>query len=624
MKKVFSFLFVLIVTAAGVWAQKPDVEKINTTYRQFPDRPVHDSIKTYSFQVVNNSKTEVTLRYDEISKYLTLDGFQLDQKNPDMVITVVINDVPIELGNYPKGRTNGVPVQFVYTAKAKLVGTISFTTANNKYEFYSVSELDKPEDLTSTVESPTYYANEEEAKKAQANDKALQDKAIKEFYPTVFKNIGAYLNKHYGYAVKTEYLPVWGIKSKGTDYQDFNQALAAYQAALPLLNQPDKKDEMQGKFKEAIGIWEKAVAEYNPSNKDARISEKNILETYVNLTLANTWIGNFAEAKKYYALAEKEKGLNMWKPIVQELMLSQEKGAAQDQIRRSGNLKIEKKLCALYRSPEFSQPLNSKYRIKYMIGYNSDQKVIDYRKVFEYDEKGFLIKMYDQQYNVVKKEYYGAANIRTVTYNHHENTITVPDEKKDRPAAIYTIKNGQIIKKNGYTASLNDTHPAFYDYAYNNDGTIKKITRKSASGKEQYTWTFNKQNGVLKDVTGKYWSKSVGDTLFDNSKFELTYANGALRSFTSYFNNQGKNDLTRKGAVYQCVTDANGLVTKILTEMQMWTFAYDANKNVTDAQHHQVSRYSYEWEEGPGHPGYFLLNPENYQLTPGVFPNPYK
>ena len=589
MKKVLSFLFALLVMAVCGFAQKPDVEKINTTYTQFPDKPLVDSIKTYAIQVVNLSKTETTLRLDEINKYLKLEGFRFELKNPDMIVTVVINDVTVELGSYAKGRSNGVPVQFVYTATAKLNGSVSFTTPNNKYEFYSVTQLDKPEDLSGVVESPTSYVTEDDAKKAQGNDKTLNDKAIREAFNTGFKNIGVYLNKHHGYPVKSEYLPVWGIKSKGTDYQDFDQAVASYQAGIALVNQPDKKEEMKTKFKESIVVWEKAVGEYNPSSKDARISSKNILEVYANLTLANTWIENFEEAKRYYALAEKEKGLAMWKPYIQELLVNQEIGAAQDQIRKSGKLKIEKKLCALYRSPEFI-PGNEKFRIKYIISYTDDQKYIDSRKVFEYDENGFLIKVYEQRYKVGSKEFYGMSNIQNLVYNHHENTITVPNPDKSKPAEIYTIKQGKAVRKIGMIEYQNTYGKPVYDFTYYPDGTLKEVSRD----KRMKTLTFNKENGKTKSIVTKVKSVSVRDTTYENSKFELEWQNATVSSFTSYFNNEGKNDFGRKGVIYTCMSDDNGLVSKITNEHERDLYKYDANKNLIESARFDGKRYTYE------------------------------
>ncbi|MCU0447967.1 MAG: hypothetical protein MUE85_23960, partial [Microscillaceae bacterium] len=100
------------------------------------------------------------------------------------------------------------------------------------------------------------------------------------------------------------------------DYTEINrakdlamEAIQTYKtdrvAPVDKLVQPDY-EARRTKMKEAIGIWEKALKEYDPEAKKAGINEKVARELYFNLSKAYLWIDDFAKAEENYQIRKNE------------------------------------------------------------------------------------------------------------------------------------------------------------------------------------------------------------------------------------------------------------------------------------------------------------------------------
>jgi len=109
-------------------------------------------------------------------------------------------------------------------------------------------------------------------------------------------------NKFIDAALFFTYVPqefgVFYVKSKDHDYSDLEKASAIAAEGYGGIKNNAESKEAQSKLKQAISMWEKALAESTPDDKKSRINKKVTLHISENLGRAYMYLMDFDNAQK--------------------------------------------------------------------------------------------------------------------------------------------------------------------------------------------------------------------------------------------------------------------------------------------------------------------------------------
>jgi YD repeat-containing protein len=609
MKKMFLSCFALFVSVV-LFGQKTDGERIDVTYRQFPQKPLETSVNDYKIKVFNAAGAPLP-PMDVITRSLKLNGFVVSNDNPDVILALSIDEFKPYVQVLPKLTTGG-PTMYVYKTIVNMKASIRFLTADTRYEYYKIDDFGTP--LGYSAESQP-VATEQEAKKMVDVDRSLLERASKQCMDQALSDIGSAINNYFGYAPRTDPFPVYSIKSKDFDYAEVDHAKDVYIQAMKQFSISGPTAENKKLLDEAVAIWTKNVAEYNPGDKKARISKKNILELYMNLTLANVWLNNFPDAKKYFALAVEEDGLNGVKMSVDRLLTSMAEGYRQNALREENKLSITRKESELYCAPEFILE-NHPFRIKY-IEYYDNPKKIAYREVFEYDGNGLLKYVYKQKYDALNRKYYEGYDGIRIIYDSKAKVMSFYKDGSNIPVASQTFSDGHIILKAGkdkYNTPFN------YTFAHDKIGRCVKSVNTSDRWTAVERFKYDNSNHVIEKMKTVLY-KGEKDSIPD-SKYLLSWNGNALRSIDVYRNVSHAKTLVQKSFTAEYNYDAVGNMVKISEGHSSQQYTYDAFGNFIECilrTDIDPLRWTYVWEAGSGNAPLYLEAFNNYNtLDPNV------
>lgn len=139
---------------------------------------------------------------------------------------------------------------------------------------------------------------------------SMMDYAVK----TNLNNFNQFLNSQFGFTPIQRSFSIAYIDAK-KNYDDYKDALSKAQTAYPLIAEQKSFEQGLDIMMQAIAIWEKALAESNPSSKKARVDENVTEATLYNLAEAYVWINQFAKSNEYlnklytFKISNKEKRL---------------------------------------------------------------------------------------------------------------------------------------------------------------------------------------------------------------------------------------------------------------------------------------------------------------------------
>lgn len=121
--------------------------------------------------------------------------------------------------------------------------------------------------------------------------KSLQDKTLSDN----LKYINEMVNEKYGFMQLQRKTVLYHIKAKGdNNYDDYEKA---YQDAVSAYNMMATDPAgAKAKLKASIDTWEKALTEYKPGDKKARVNDDVCLVTHLNLAEAYMWVDDYAKA----------------------------------------------------------------------------------------------------------------------------------------------------------------------------------------------------------------------------------------------------------------------------------------------------------------------------------------
>ena len=539
MKKIL-FVILAVIVSYTLQAQRAEMEKVDIKVKLFPSRPLPLGIKKYNYKVMNS--TQLVLPSTEtINGYLRLEGYEFSSTAPDVTLLVYLDKYDEKTSVVPVKGIN--ETKYAYGIKSSVEVRLSFLTGDSRYEFYQTSKLLKDDDTRYTYQNSLTFTTEVAATEAGNKDETMFKQAKEECLTKSLFAIEQYLKQTHGYADVELTIPVWSMKAKSFDYSDMDEAQGKAISGLKSYSGNGLNDENKKMFQDAVVIWEKVLQEYNPDDKKARISQKNVGALYANLAIAHNWLMNDQEALKYVDLLSKSRG-SSWADMIGDLVNSDIKGREQDAKRNNNTLAIEKTKSSYYVSPDFVVKGHS-YRISAIQKNNSfNKKLPDERRYFEYLENGLLSKTYTESYNAGTKSWGKRRDVHTIKYDHDLNVMYIYDDKS-KPLMIRKFKDGKLVYQKSrvdvndssvvklyYNASgqleryVTNSHLATptgeVRYQYVNGQMIRKEIFTNQSGqlkpylKEEYKW-----NGNKLDKTSRFL---MGDTgKYSDSPLEIQY-----------------------------------------------------------------------------------------------------
>lgn len=228
------------------------------------------------------------------STYLKLDGFANNAQHAAIITVKLLgfeNTEP-ELINSPSS---------VYDVKLKATRTIYKYWYEMQYKHPIELKVEEPgkgiildeilpqfnnysKATTETTEG-TYPPLDREAFVGNYQDKIVTEN---------MKQISEYINDRFGYSPINRTITLYRVDPKKFTYDDYQQAFENTVSALNSLTS-DYKSAVE-KLKLSTDLWEKALTEYDPKVKKARIDEDIAIVTHFNLVEAYIWLNDFVKA----------------------------------------------------------------------------------------------------------------------------------------------------------------------------------------------------------------------------------------------------------------------------------------------------------------------------------------
>ena len=143
------------------------------------------------------------------------------------------------------------------------------------------------------------YWAEPVLKSAYQKEKAnFEAKSQKEITKETMKKAREFLNGALFFTYIPQQIEVNYVKDKKQDYSDLERASSVALAGYEGIKDNAEDKDAQSKLQQAVSMWEKAMAESNTDNKDARINRKVTLALAENLGTAYMYLMEFDKAEK--------------------------------------------------------------------------------------------------------------------------------------------------------------------------------------------------------------------------------------------------------------------------------------------------------------------------------------
>lgn len=281
-------------------------------YTQLPLTPFDSSVVTYSS---NMSTGPVELKNKESveGNYLIIEGYEKVADDGDVVINVKLKGLTViskKEKSYEfkvkKGDVEQKKTKYSYDVEVSFPLTVIVNDKNGEEIYYR--EIHSSSDKMIRSFYGEYYSSRA-LQSAYSNKKMKFLEGIEQsILNEGLKSIKRSLESLFAFAGKKTRLKIFYVKSKKADYEDLVKAKDLITEAAELNNNEAPKEKVNEKFNEAITIWKKAMEEYDPNSKKARINEKVMGILEYNSAVIYMWLNDFESAKKYLALANELKG----------------------------------------------------------------------------------------------------------------------------------------------------------------------------------------------------------------------------------------------------------------------------------------------------------------------------
>lgn len=458
---------------------------------------------SYSYRV--DAKEELTrLINDKIKIYI--EGKTLDNNNPDIKAKVTIRDLKLPVQTIP-----------VMVENKTYNKTCIMPEANYRLDIYDKDGIPLAHYKGEVILHGTFAIEVENPDMIEYRREDAKKKLLEEIFSRCNQWIADSLT---GRFVKEKFY-VYTIKPKKYNYQDMDSALNYFMQAIAQYNDKGLNNEVENLLNKSITIWKNAVAEYDPSNKDARINEKNVGEIYTNLANAHIWLTKYDKAKEYINLALKFDGHMSDKERIKKII---------DDF--SQKIEYQKKYLAEIESYKLAikkffskSDLNGdeKYRIVARKYVSVDPKPI--RNTYEYSEDGLLrsfSRIFDYKGTPITME------SKNYTYDLKNGVIvcaySVSPEAINNPYIKQSIKNtsddidtfkvveGKVTYLSQFRKMEFNNYLYVYRYTYDNDKisiisksslTYDKDNKNYYKDSEQETKFFYDTNNHIKEIFSK-------------------------------------------------------------------------------------------------------------------------
>lgn len=257
---------------------KPQKQIPSQPYKSLPSKPVLK--KAYDKDML-------------ASTYVSLDGYT---KNPSNAVSVTVTlfgfeAVDPQLKNETRNVLSGGathPVNYCWyetsykhpmSVKAEVPGKGEILNLGiEQFNQYTVAKTAATEGTSQAMNRESYSQ--------QLEDKCLADN---------MKYVNQLINEKYGYSKIKRTTILYNVKPKGDmNYGDYQ---SAYESALSGYNMiASDAAGAKTKIKMAIDSWEKALQEYKPGDKKARVNDDIALSTRLNLAEAFMWTDEYQKA----------------------------------------------------------------------------------------------------------------------------------------------------------------------------------------------------------------------------------------------------------------------------------------------------------------------------------------
>ncbi|AUP80795.1 hypothetical protein [Flavivirga eckloniae] len=609
--KINILFFVFFICFISITAQNTKSNKIEIAYTQLPTHPLEKDIKSYKLAFKNQSAIDFSGVFNPESK-ISIDGFEKKLVDPDFTVHIDISG--FESKSYvTTNKTGGLGASATQTYVYIIEGILQASTYiydSRDGSTYYLDELKNIDELTIQNRSKQSYNTEDEAKKAlnlaKKKELNLLNEAVKKQFLSF---ISMYLNTKHGYSLKKEHYPIWSIKSKKFDYAKIDEAASNYNQAVVQISADGTPQSAKDLLKKSVLIWEDAVKQYDPNNKKARISTKNVGALYLNLVMANVWLQDFDKASLYFDKAKKAKGQFVWKPVIEKLLYTQKAGIEQDELRKKGALVIEKLETTDPNKKSYATDFlvsNQKYRLKGVYFYEKrDRNAYSRRKHYDYTKSGILTAVLNQTY--LSKNFAKGSKDVKFEYDNDVSRIVYMSyydfgPKKDKglqPVKYRYIKQGKIIKEEGFENTLG-AHDYTMEMIYNDNGQWLGFKKKS-------------KETLLEGLDIKYEKEKVinftktlklANNNYSHQKYVYSYENDRISKVDMYQDEGDNPTFQEQFGTINYTYNNDGLLIKTKMSGPIYNeYIYDANKNLIEVVKHQDTnheRITFEWEAGSG------------------------
>ncbi len=302
MKKTL-ILILVAFTAVSTYAQKAKRKHIvNLYYNHLPSHPLSPDAKTYK-SIVNQTSTRVKVPEFQLSEYLAIKGFSEAETvtDADVIMEFTLSAVTTSVDIKTKVTEKKVDdktvkeTQYYYSIISKPYASFSIKTKHGKMLKVMKFDGDKwkyetSSDLFDTKDA----ASKEFNKKKNALISNNENSAVED----ILNYIKSFLNDNYGYYRANEFASIYTGKGKKHDYSNLDEVADKYKSTLEEFSSKGITENFINSSNECIDAWKKAVAEYEPKNKKAKISDKNIEYFYRNISTAYLYMNDFDNAIK--------------------------------------------------------------------------------------------------------------------------------------------------------------------------------------------------------------------------------------------------------------------------------------------------------------------------------------
>ncbi|MCK4663530.1 MAG: hypothetical protein KAT68_11735 [Bacteroidales bacterium] len=360
MRKLFLLSIIILVLKGSILSQKPYSEKVNFDYIRLPKNPLPKDIVGYSGEVVLSYEEEVINAkkvYEEAvidakkesesqkqeykdkslgnkivnkallnegkptdikveneyfakiydiemikNKYLQIPGLEISDDSKCKIIIDLkgfqIGDIEEKVKERKRKKDDKTITINFYKYAINHKHPMSVSVATDDYSF----TLD--ETFTELEEYKTSYTSEypkkyDLQKYWKTNKIPFLTKIDEKQTHGNLAKVSGFLKSNFGHTKMNYEAKIWMVKHKKFDYSDLYEAYEKVVTGYNNLIEEGQEEELKNSILGAITIWEKALEEYNPSTKKARINDKAAAAIHLNCAEAYMWLNKYSEAQKH-------------------------------------------------------------------------------------------------------------------------------------------------------------------------------------------------------------------------------------------------------------------------------------------------------------------------------------